>query len=180
MTAWCFIIYPTYQVYRGVYSFCLFVHLFVSAFICSSFCHVYGTRVKVFASKFRRHYIIKTLWWISFIFGMVVDIGQKFFSVPPHPGPDLEVKIMDLEFSYKSKNFCTFLARLYESTGRAIALPLALALASALTKMLKFYVKVFKTLYFLNPQMDLVYIWYKYRCWSKILLSSIYNPAYDL
>ena len=47
-----------------------------------------------------------------------------------------------------------FFARLYESTGRAIILPPALAAVSALTKMLKFYVKVFKTLYFLNPQMD--------------------------
>ena len=46
-------------------------------------------------------------------------------------------------------------------------------------KMLKFYVKVFKTLYFLNPQMDLVYIWYDYRCWSKNLLSSIHTPAND-
>ena len=46
-----------------------------------------------------------------------------------------------------------------ESTERAIALPLALALAAAavsgLTNMLKFYVKVL---------MDLVFIWYNYRC----------------
>ena len=57
----------------------------------------------------------------------------------------------------------------------------ALALAVAeLTKMLKFYVKVFKTSYFLNPQMDLVYIWYDYRRWSKILLKPIHTPAYYL
>ena len=37
-----------------------------------------------------------------------------------------------------------------------------------------------KTLYFLNPQVDLVYIWYDYRCWSKILLSTIHTPAHDL
>ena len=55
-----------------------------------------------------------------------------------------------------------FLARLYESTGKAIAQPpasalvLVLAVSAALTKMLKFYVK---TLYFLNLQMDLIYIW---------------------
>ena len=67
----------------------------------------------------------------------------------------------------------TFLAHLYVSTGRAIALPpaLALAAASALTKMLNFYIKVL---------MDLVYIWYNYRCWSKTLLSPIHTPAYDL
>ena len=62
---------------------------------------------------------------------------------------------------------------------RASGLMLVLE-AAALTKMIKFYVKIFKTLYFLNPQMDLVYIWYDYRCWSKTLLSFIYTPAYDL
>ena len=31
-------------------------------------------RVKVFALKFIRPHILKTLWWISFIFGMMVDI----------------------------------------------------------------------------------------------------------
>ena len=70
-----------------------------------------------------------------------------------------------------------FLACLYESTGRTIALPPALATASTLTKMLKFYVKVFKTSYFLNPQMDLGYIWYNNRCRFKILLSPIHTPA---
>ena len=69
-----------------------------------------------------------------------------------------------------------FLAHLYESTERAIALLLALALAlaaaavSGLTNMLKFYVKVL---------MDLVFIWYNYRCWSKILLSPSRTPAQD-
>ena len=28
--------------------------------------------------------------------------------------------------------------------------------------------------------MDLLYIWYEYRCWSKILFSTIHTPAYDL
>ena len=54
----------------------------------------------------------------------------------------------------------------HSSTERAIALPPACALESVIaeiTKMLKFYVKIFKTLYFLNPQMDLFYIWYDYR-----------------
>ena len=40
-----------------------------------------------------------------------------------------------------------FLAPLYESTGRAMAVELGLALH----KMLKFLVKVFKSLYLLNP-----------------------------
>ena len=49
----------------------------------------------------------------------------------------------------------------------------------ALTKMLKFYVRGFKTLYFLNSLMDLLYIWYDNRCWSKILFSTVHTPAYD-
>ena len=49
-----------------------------------------------------------------------------------------------------------FLARLYKSTGRAIAVTTASASTSALAlaallKMLKLLVKVFKTLYLLNP-----------------------------
>ena len=48
-----------------------------------------------------------TFWWISFILGMMVDVGLKFFlreiSVPGH---DPEVKVTDLEFSYKSQTFC--------------------------------------------------------------------------
>ena len=71
-----------------------------------------------------------------------------------------------------------FLTCLYKSTGRAIALPSVSAVA--LRKMLKFYVKDFKTLYVLNPQMNLLYIWYDNRCWSKILFSNSHTSAYDL
>ena len=41
--------------------------------------------VEVFALKFIRPHILKTLWWISFIFGMMVDIGLKFLSAPSPP-----------------------------------------------------------------------------------------------
>ena len=60
------------------------------------------------------------------------------------------------------------------------ALPAESALASALTKMLKFYVKVFKTLYFLNHRVDLLYIWHDISYWSKILFGITPTPAYDL
>ena len=53
-------------------------------------------------------------------------------------------------FSYF--NVSSFLARLYESTGRAIAV----TPASALLKMLKFLVKVFMNLYLLKLWMDQV------------------------
>ena len=45
--------------------------------------------------------------------------------------------------------------------------------------MLKFYIKDFKTLYFLIHQVDFVYIWYDYRCWSKILFSTTPTPVHD-
>ena len=45
---------------------------------------------------------------------------------------------------------------------------------------IKVYVKVYKTLYFLNPVMDFVYIWGDYRCWSKIFLGTISTLAHDL
>ena len=56
-------------------------------------------RVKVFALKFIRPHILKTFRWISFIFGMMVDIGLKFLSAPSPPQGDLGVKVTDLEFS---------------------------------------------------------------------------------
>ena len=46
--------------------------------------------------------------------------------------------------------------------------------------MLKFNVKVFRTSLFPNPLMDLVYIWYGDRYWSKILFSTIPTPMHDL
>ena len=67
-----------------------------------------------------------------------------------------------LSIVYKSKQF---LAHLYESTGRTIALPPLLAAASGLTKYLKDFVKVLKIIYFLNPP----YIGCGYSCWSKVL-----------
>ena len=51
----------------------------------------------------------------------------------------------------------SFLARLYKSKGRAIAVTTASTSAlPELFKMLKFLVKVFKSLFLLNPRMDLV------------------------
>ena len=45
---------------------------------------------------------------------------------------------------------------------------------------LKFYVKVFRTSLFLNPEMDLVHVWYNDRYWSKILCVTIPTPLHDL
>ena len=50
----------------------------------------------------------------------------------------------------------------------------------ATLKKYKSFTSNFKTLYFLNPQMDLAYIWYDHRRCSKILLSTIHTPDNDL
>ena len=88
----------------------------------------------------------------------------------------------------------SFLARLYESTGRAIAVTpasasaLALALASAsasasasaLLKMLKFLVKVFMSLYLLKLWMDQVDTLHVGRYWSEVLCCTIMTHLGDL
>ena len=48
------------------------------------------------------------------------------------------------------------------------------------SKVLKFYVNVFKISYFLNPLIDLNYIWYDDRYWSKNLFRAIPTPGHDL
>ena len=68
------------------------------------------------------------------------------------------------------------LARLYESTGRAIA---ASALASALLKVLKFLVKVFMSLYLLKLWMDQVDTLHVSRYWSEVLCCTIMTHLGD-
>ena len=71
-----------------------------------------------------------------------------------------------------------FLAPLYESTGRAIAV--TSALASALLKMLKFLVKVFMSLYLLMLWMDQVDTLHVGRYWSEVLCCTIMTHLGDL
>ena len=77
-----------------------------------------------------------------------------------------------------------FLACLYESTVRPIAVNTASAStsvsASALLKMLKFLVKVLKSLYLLNPWMDLVDTLPDVRYWSEVLCYTIMTHISDL
>ena len=75
------------------------------------------------------------------------------------------------------KNFW-FLARLYESTGRAIAV--TPASASALLKMLKFLVKVFMSLYLLKLWMDQVDTLHVGRYWFEVLCCTIMTHLGDL
>ena len=115
------------------------VRTFVHLFVHSSFHH----RVKVFALKFIRPHILKTLWWISFIFGMMVDISLKFLSAPspPRRWPWGQGHILRI-FIKKSRgqSFC---------------------------------VKVYKTLYFGDPLMDFVHIWHDGRYRSKVFIGTI-------
>ena len=75
-----------------------------------------------------------------------------------------------------------FLACLYVSTGRAIAVTTALASVSrsVLLKMLKFLVKVFKSLYLLNQWMDPVGTLPDVRYWSEVLCCTITTHFGDL
>ena len=76
-------------------------------------------------------------------------------------GSDFETKFKDLlalPVQKYRKSYCTF-----PSIGVHIGS------CGRVNKMFKFYIKVFYQ-YFLNPQMDLVYIWYDYRCWSTHML----------
>ena len=84
-----------------------------------------------------------------------------------------------------STSFVTaFIARLYESTGRAIAVTpasaSASALASALLKMLKFLVKVFVNLYLLKLGMDQVDTLHVGRYWCEVLCCTIMTHLGDL
>ena len=69
---------------------------------------------------------------------------------------------------------CILLARMYESTGRAIAVTTVSASA------LKFLVKVFKSLYLLNPLMDLLDTLPDVRYWSEVLCCTIMTHISDL
>ena len=86
----------------------------------------------------------------------------------------------------KKHSLIPFLARLYESTGRAIAVTpasasaLALASASASLKMLKFLVKVFMSLYLLKLLMDQVDTLHVGRYWSEVLCCTIMTHLGDL
>ena len=76
--------------------------------------------------------------------------------------------------------FSVSLAGLYESTERAIAVTTASAYASALLKMLKFLVKVFKSLYLLNLWMDLTVTLPDVRYCSKVLCCTITTHISDI
>ena len=79
------------------------------------------------------------------------------------------------QINYKFVMFIS-LARLYESTGRAIAV----TPASALLKMLKFLVKVFMSLYLLKLWMDQDDTLHVGRYWSEVLCCTIMTHLGDL
>ena len=56
-----------------------------------------STNVKFYVKFLGPHYF-QTLWWIWFMFGMMMDTGPKFYTVPSTtPIHDLKVKVTDLE-----------------------------------------------------------------------------------
>ena len=139
---------------RSMWGYIVFAFPFVRSFVCTyihSFVHSsFRHRVKVFALKFIRPHILKTLWWISFIFGMMVDIGLKFLSAPSPPrgwpwGQGHRLRIF-----------------IKKSQGQS------------------FCVKVYKTSYFEDPFMDFVHIWHDGRYRSKVVIGTIPTPGVTL
>ena len=108
---------------------------------------------------------LQTLWW-----GILFS---HCLSVRPSMCPSIHVSVRDT---------LVFLAHLYVITGRAIAVTTASvsASASALLKTLKFLVKIFKSLYLLNPWMDLVDTLPDVRYWSEVLCCTITTYIGDL
>ena len=94
------------------------------------------------------------------------------------PGYLPPISLMHILYFIDSTIKYFFLARLYKSTGGAIAV--TTASASALLKMLKILVKVFKSLFLLNPWMDLVDTLPDVRYWSKVLCCTITTHISDL
>ena len=128
---------------RSMWGYIVFAFPFVCSYVRSLVRSSFRHRVKVFALKFIRPHILKTLWWILFIFGMMVDIGLKFLSAPSPPrgwpwgqGHGLRIFIKKSQ----AQSFC---------------------------------VKVYKTSYFKDPLMDFVRIWHDGRYRSQLYISTI-------
>ena len=88
-----------------------------------------------------------------------------------------EISKMKFIDSLVGGNKWPYLACLYKTTGRAIALSTALALT--LHKMLKFLVKVFKSLYLLNLWFNVVDTLPNVRYWSEVLCCTIMTHITD-
>ena len=118
------------------------------------------------------HCIVVSLWPSSHQSLNLMVVGapqmalQQYLSAVTHLWPPIS-----------KLHACLFLVHLYISTGRAIAVTTtsvsALASWSALLKMLKFLVKVFKSLYVLHLWMNLVDTLPDVRYWSEVLCCTI-------
>ena len=115
-----------------------------------------------------------------------------------------EVKVTNLEFSYKSKNFCVyvkiaissrpFIKFHYPVTERLsrysyqqeICLSVRPSFEALFVHTLflslgqSFCVKVYKTSYFEDPLMDFIHIWHDGRYRSKVFISTIPTPEVTL
>ena len=54
--------------------------------------HAYDLKVKVkdlqiLIVNILKAHIFRTIWWIWFIFGMMIDTGSEFYSMTPRPMP---------------------------------------------------------------------------------------------
>ena len=117
--------------------------------------HVHDLKVKVmdlefhdksFTLKFLGSQYFQTLLLISFMFGMVIDNGPKFYITISTLVHELKVKVMDLEI------LCHRILSLFNFNGKGFSSV------------------------FVKPLMDLIPIWHGDRYWSKILRGTIPIP----
>ena len=117
-------------------------------------------------SKFLESRYFSTKWWILFLFGIMIDTGQKFLSAPStlmtvtlwsrSQTKNLNVKVFIMMIHIGPK-FCTVPShtpRSGQGQGHRI-------------------IKVFRISLLLNQMMDLVPICYHDRYWSNVFISTI-------
>ena len=75
---------------RSMWGYIVFAFPLVRSYVRSFVCpcvlsFIFQSQGQSFCVKVYKTSILKTLWWISFIFGMMVDIGLKFLLAPSPP-----------------------------------------------------------------------------------------------
>ena len=152
-------------------------------------------------SKFLGPHYFYLKCWILFLFGSMIDTGQKFLSAPSAlitvtlksrlQTWNLNVKVFIKVFKTSLfSNVITDLIHLwYGYTYWSKILHSTIHTTLGLVKvkvtdleffMLKFYVEVFSISLILNYMMDLVPIWYHGRYWSKHFISTISTRDHGL
>ena len=187
-TSLIFIFIPRHTKYVGYIVFAfpfvcssvhMYIRLFIRTFVRSCVRSSSRHRVKVFALKFIRPHILKTLWWISFIFGMMVDIGLKFLSAPsPSRGwPWGQGHGQNFHKKSQGQSFCV---KVYKTSYFEDPLMDFIHIWHDCTYRSKVFISTIPTSYFEDPLMDFIHIWHDGGYRSKVFISTIPTPGMTL